>query len=274
MRLGLLFSLCLFFNPSNGLQVPRRKGNILCSFEEPVFKKKDLYNPRSLKQKEYVDALNNKEKPIVIATGPAGTGKTLFPCLKSVDMLLLGQISKIVLTRPLVTVEEDLGFLPGGIDDKMSPWTRPIFDVFLETFTKSELDKLIRDHSIEIAPLGYMRGRTFKDAVIIADEMQNSSPLQMQTLVTRLGRGSRLFITGDLNQSDRRECNGLNDIVNKMTLYYENNPTVQKLVELVALESNDVQRSKIVKQMIDMYAYDKYPLLDEDLLTYLQNNGC
>lgn len=274
MRLGLLFSLCLFFNPSNGLHVPRRKGNILCSFEEPVFKKKDLYNPRSLKQKEYVDALNNKEKPIIIATGPAGTGKTLFPCLKSVDMLLLGQISKIVLTRPLVTVEEDLGFLPGSIDDKMSPWTRPIFDVFLETFTKSELDKLIRDHSIEIAPLGYMRGRTFKDAVIIADEMQNSSPLQMQTLVTRLGRGSRLFITGDLNQSDRRECNGLNDIVNKMTLYYENNPTVQKLVELVALESNDVQRSKIVKQMIDMYAYDKYPLLDEDLLTYLQNNGC
>jgi len=265
---GLLVLICLCcLHPTNALQVSRR-------IEEPVFKKKDSYNPRSLKQKEYVDALNNNEKPIVIATGPAGTGKTLFPCLKSVDMLLLGQISKIVLTRPLVTVEEDLGFLPGSIDDKMSPWTRPIFDVFLETFTKSELDKLIREHSIEIAPLGYMRGRTFKDAVIIADEMQNCSPLQMQTLVTRLGRGSRLFITGDLHQSDRRECNGLNDIVNKMTLYYENHPTVQKLVELIALESNDVQRSKIVKQMIDMYAYDKYPLLDEDLLTYLQNNGC
>jgi len=256
---GLLFSLCLLFNVTTGLQVSRRKGNNIYSFEEPVYKNKDMYNPRSIKQKQYVDALDNHLKPIIIATGPAGTGKTLFPCLKSIDMLRLGQINKIVITRPLVTVDEDLGFLPGNIDEKLYPWTIPIFDVFSETFTKSELDKMVREKTIEIAPLGFMRGRTFKDTVILADEMQNCSPTQMQMLVTRIGRGSRLFITGDLNQSDRGGCNGLHEIVNKMSNYYETNPTVPKMVELIALESNDVQRSKIVKHMIDIYAYNNNP---------------
>ena len=269
---GLLFSLCLLFNVTSGLQVSRRKGNIY-SFDEPVYKKKDMYNPRSIKQKQYVDALDDPLKPIIIATGPAGTGKTLFPCLKSVDMLMMGQINKIVITRPLVTVDEDLGFLPGNIDEKLSPWTRPIFDIFSETFTKSEFDKIFRENTIEIAPLGFMRGRTFKDTVIIADEMQNCSPSQMQMLVTRIGRGSRLFITGDLNQSDRGdECNGLHEIVNKMNIFYENNPSVQKMVELIALESKDVQRSKIVKHMIDIYAYNNDPFSEDDLLT--KYNGC
>ena len=248
----ILLSILLFLN-TTGLYVSLRKEHVF----EPVYKRtEDLYNPRSLKQKQYVEVLNNNLKPVVIATGPAGTGKTLFSCLKSIDMLMMGQINKIVITRPLVTVDEDLGFLPGNIDEKMSPWTRPIFDIFLETFTKLELDKMLRDNTIEIAPLGFMRGRTFKDTVIIADEMQNCSPTQMQMITTRIGKGSRLFITGDLNQSDREDYNGLSDIINKMAFYYKNNPSVQKMVEFIELESNDVQRSKIAKHMIDMYAYN------------------
>lgn len=257
--LRLLFFICFFIN-ATGLHVSRRKEPVF----ESVYKKTDeLYNPRSLKQKQYVDVLNNNLKPIIIATGPAGTGKTLFPCLKTIDMLMLGQISKIVITRPLVTVDEDLGFLPGNIDEKMSPWTRPIFDIFLETFTKSELDKMLRDNTIEIVPLAFMRGRTFKYTGIIADEMQNSSPIQMQMVTTRIGKGSRLFITGDLNQSDRGYYNGLRDIINKMAIYYKNNPTVQKMVEFIEFESNDVERSKIVKHMIDMYAYNLFDIIVE-----------
>lgn len=257
--LRLLFFICFFLN-ATGLHVSKGKEHVF----EPIFKKAcDLYNPRSLKQKQYVDVLNNNVKPIIIATGPAGTGKTLFPCLKTIDMLMLGQISKIVITRPLVTVDEDLGFLPGNIDEKMSPWTRPIFDIFLETFTKSELDKMLRDNTIEIVPLAFMRGRTFKYTGIIADEMQNCSPIQMQMVTTRIGKGSRLFITGDLNQSDRGYYNGLRDIINKMAIYYKNNPTVQKMVEFIEFESNDVERSKIVKHMIDMYSYDGNDIIVE-----------
>lgn len=229
----------------------------LCMLWETCSKLETSYFPRSAKQKLYVDTLNNNNAKIVIATGPAGTGKTLFPCVTSMEMLLAGKINKIVITRPLVTVEEDLGFLPGKMDEKMYPWTRPIIDIFLESCSKKELDKMFQDRTIEIAPLAFMRGRTFKNTFIIADEMQNSSPGQMQMLTTRIGKGSRLFITGDLEQSDRGvDVNGLKYIVGKMTNYYTHNPFVHKMVEYVAFDVNDVQRSKIVKHMIDMYGYE------------------
>ena len=249
--------LCLFFlyGSTNGLQIPRSKHKEKVLHEEPVPKKKVL--PMSVNQKQYVEVLRNYQAKIVIGTGPAGTGKTLFPCLESIDMLLAGKINKIVITRPLVTVEEDLGFLPGNLDDKMSPWTRPIFDIFLESYSKKELDKMLFDNTIEIAPLAFMRGRTFKDACIIADEMQNCSPGQMEMLTTRIGKGSRLFITGDLNQSDRRDFNGLKDIVSRISAYYTMNPAVHRMVELVSLDANDIQRSQIVKHMIDIYAYNQ-----------------
>ena len=248
----VLFLSCLFLKTTAGVVIGRVYS------KAPSSSSPGKYSPRGDNQKYYVDTLNNNNAKIVIATGPAGTGKTLFPCIRSIDMLLAGKIDKIVITRPLVTVEENLGFLPGKIDEKMSPWTRPIFDIFLEYYSKKELDNLLLENTIEIAPLAFMRGRTFKNTFIIADEMQNSSPGQMQMLTTRIGKGSRLFITGDLEQSDRAAGtnNGLKDIVGKMAVYYRNNPTVYKMGEVVALDANDVHRSKIVKHMIDIYAYD------------------
>jgi len=246
------FLLCVFLlcGSSYGVQIPRSKKNY--HEEKPT-----NYKPLSGNQKQYVDALHNSQAKIVIATGPAGTGKTLFPCIASIDMLLEGKINKIVITRPLVTVEEDLGFLPGSMYDKMSPWTRPIFDIFLECYSKKDFDKMLLDNTIEVAPLAFMRGRTFKDACIIADEMQNGSPNQMEMLTTRIGKGSRLFITGDLKQSDiRGNVNGLNDIVSRVSAYYKQNPSIQRMVELVSLDADDIQRSKIVKHMIDIYAYN------------------
>ena len=249
--------LCLFVVITSGLNMSRRKEKNIFSFDEPLYKKTaDAYIPKSINQQHYVDALNNNEAKIVFATGPAGTGKTLFACKKSIEMLRSGKLDKIVITRPLVTVDEDLGFLPGNIDEKMSPWTRPIFDIFLESYSQKELDKMLRENVIEVSPLAFMRGRTFKYAFIIADEMHNCSPGQMQMLTTRIGKGSKLVITGDLNQSDRVVNNGLNDIVDRITAYYIKNPAIKKMVDFITLDGNDVQRSKIVKHMIDVYACD------------------
>ena len=134
-----------------------------------------------------------------------------------------GNVNKIILTRPIVPVEEEeLGFLPGNLVKKMDPWTRPIFDIFSEFYQQHEIENMIHCGILEISPLAYMRGRTFKRAFVIADEMQNSTPNQMLMLTTRIGDLSKLVITGDLNQSDRNMNNGLLDIINKLKIYQEN----------------------------------------------------
>jgi len=213
------------------------------------------YLPKSINQQKYVDVLDKSCVKMVIATGPAGTGKTLFACLKAIDLLNKGEIHKIIITRPLVTVEEDLGFLPGNIVKKMDPWTRPIFDLFLEYYSRSELDNLINNDAIEISPIAFMRGRTFKNSFIIADEMQNSTPNQMKMLTTRIGINSKIVITGDLQQSDRMVDNGLNDIMNKMNTYTNNNKVEEPIIETIQLDTYDIERSELVKEMINIYNY-------------------
>ena len=218
-------------------------------------KLEEFYSPKTTNQHIYVSALNDINNRMVIVTGPAGTGKTLFACKKGIEMMLTGELNKLVITRPLVTVEEELGFLPGNIIKKMDPWTRPVFDIFLEYYSRNELEKMLFEGIIEISPLAFMRGRTFKKTFVIADEMQNSSPSQMQMLTTRIGKDSRLVITGDLKQSDRMEDNGLKDFVDKMRMYYKKHNTY-RLIEIIALTEDDVQRSKLVKQVVDIYNFD------------------
>lgn len=162
------------------------------------------YIPKSHNQQLYAKYLIDPAVKIVVATGAAGTGKTLFACQEAIYQLKQSNIQKIILTRPLVSVDEEtLGYLPGTLENKMDPWTRPIFDIFHEYFSKQEVEKMMYNNIIEISPLAYMRGRTFKYSWIIADEMQNSSPNQMLMMTTRLGIGSKLIITGDLQQSDK-----------------------------------------------------------------------
>lgn len=222
---------------------------------KPLYMKKRLqerstspyYNPRTLNQKKYVESINNNQ--ITIGIGPAGTGKTLFACAYAVNQLQQNKISKIILTRPIVTVEEDLGYLPGKLNSKMEPWTRPIFDIFLEYYDQRSLTSMLNNNVIEIAPLAYMRGRTFKNAIIIADEMQNSSPNQMMMVTTRIGENSKLLITGDLNQSDRYEDNGLKDLLGKLTRYKGNASDIG----ICHFTYEDVQRSKIVETLLQVY---------------------
>jgi phosphate starvation-inducible PhoH-like protein len=215
------------------------------------------YNPKTINQQRYVGYLNNDDNKIIIAHGPAGTGKTLFACLKSIEQLKSHEIDKIVITRPLVTVEEELGFLPGNILKKMDPWTKPIFDIFLEYYTPVELDSLLQSNVIEVCPLAFMRGRTFKNSFIIADEMQNSSPKQMKMLTTRIGIHSKMIITGDLNQSDFDVKNGLSDIIEKLGVFTTNNfnSTAHKLIKITKFDSADILRSEIAACIIDVYNF-------------------
>ncbi len=226
--------------------------------EKPSLKINALYSPKGVNQKKYVECLNNDNNKIVVVYGPAGTGKTMFACIKAINLLKSGILNKIILTRPVVTVEEELGFLPGNIVKKMDPWTRPIFDIFSEFYSKTEVDNMIYNNVIEISPLAFMRGRTFKNAFIIADEMQNSSPNQMMMLTTRIGTNSRMVITGDLKQTDKISNNGLSDFVQKINTYYSSkNKTNENNIQLIEFTNSDVERSEIVKNVIDIYNYKK-----------------
>lgn len=218
------------------------------SGEKKIRKTIPQYVPATPNQKTYVESLGKYS--LVFGIGPAGCGKTLFACKEAIHELQNGKVNRIVFTRPVVSVEEELGFLPGDIQRKMDPWMQPMFDIFLEYYTQPQLDEMISNGVIEISPLGFMRGRTFKRACIIADEMQNSSPNQMLMLLTRLGDNSRMIVLGDLNQSDiRNGKNGLADFYEK----YKNVNNVLDDIKMVFMDETDVQRSPIVKSILSVY---------------------
>jgi len=216
-----------------------------------------FYKPRTPNQEEYVKYLCEPSIPIVLGIGPAGSGKTLFACNQAVMALKKQTIDKIIITRPVVPVEEDIGFLPGSMINKMDPWTRPIFDFLLEFYAQKDIDGMLHSGVLEISPLGYMRGRTFKDAFIIADEMQNSSPNQMLMLTTRIGENSKMVITGDLKQSDRGPDNGLADLMRKLENYNDfcisKNESVPN-IKMVRMQGQDIQRSPIVSTLLEIYS--------------------
>jgi phosphate starvation-inducible PhoH-like protein len=218
------------------------------------YENRPLYIPKTINQEKYFKTLNNDDTKIVISTGPAGCGKTLFACQKAITDLKSEKINKIIITRPVVSVDEEIGFLPGNIIKKMDPWTKPIFDILLDFCSRSELDIMLMNGKIEICPLAFMRGRTFKYSFIIADEMQNSSPSQMKMLTTRLGEDCRMVITGDLQQTDFIKENGLYDFVNKIEKYNQ----TSDLIQHIQLDSNDIERSEIVKKVIEIYDYKNH----------------
>ena len=217
---------------------------------KPYLKRKQqvLIVPRNLAQENYLELLKNPRKFIVFAIGPAGTGKTMLAVQMAIKLFKEGSISKIIVTRPAVSVDEEHGFLPGTLNQKMEPWTRPIFDVFEEYYHPREIAEMLEDGVIEISPLAYMRGRTFKNAFVIADEMQNATPSQMKMLLTRLGENSRMVVTGDLNQADRPRENGLLEFC---TLYGQGGD--YRMVAIARFESRDVERHPVVKEILTIY---------------------
>jgi phosphate starvation-inducible protein PhoH and related proteins len=203
---------------------------------------------RNANQKLYLSKLYAESTSIVLAIGPAGTGKTMLAVQYGIKLFQEGKVDRIVVTRPAVSVDEDLGFLPGDLNEKMAPWTRPIFDVLGEYYQKKEIANMLEEGVIEISPLAYMRGRTFKNAYIVADEMQNATINQMKMLLTRLGEGSKMVVTGDLAQADRLSDNGLIDFCNllEQKQYLEH-------IDIVRFDARDIERHNAVKEVLAVY---------------------
>ena len=197
--------------------------------------------PKTPGQCEYLRVIQSP-KPIIIATGPAGSGKTMFGCQVAAEKLANKECKRLILTRPIVAPDEDMGYLPGEMERKMEPWIRPMMDVFENYLTRNQLEK-----HVCIEPLGFMRGRTFNDSFIIADEMQNSTPNQMKMLLTRLGDNSKMIVMGDLKQSDLGAKNGLSDIVKRIK------GLDLKYIEHVIMDDEDILRHPAVAEILKLY---------------------
>ncbi len=198
--------------------------------------------PRSENQAALLKALDTK--PLVAAVGPAGTGKTYLAVTKAVEALQAGRVGRIVLSRPAVEAGEQIGFLPGAMEDKLAPYLRPLYDALSDRLSPAQLKHMMNEGLIEIAPIGFMRGRTLNNAFIVIDEAQNCTYAQLKMLLTRLGWHSTMAITGDPNQSDLLpEVSGLAPIADKLEAMDD--------VAVVRLEGVDVVRHPLVAQMLD-----------------------
>jgi phosphate starvation-inducible PhoH-like protein len=209
--------------------------------------------PKTVNQKRYVEAIDRHT--IVFAIGPAGTGKTYLAMAKAVQALQAKQVNRIILTRPAVEAGERLGFLPGTLNEKIDPYLRPLYDALHDMLDPESIPRLMAAGTIEVAALGYLRGRSLNDAYVILDEAQNTSPEQMKMFLTRLGFGSKMVVTGDVTQVDLPSgtTSGLR-IVRDILDGIED-------VHFAYLDSSDVVRHKLVSRIVD--AYEQY---DEEQL--------
>lgn len=205
-----------------------------------------IHLPIGLAQKSYVKTLRSNLKPLVVATGPAGSGKTLFACQTAVESLADKKCKKIILTRPIVSVDEELGFLPGNIDEKMDPWTRPMFDILSNYYSRSQITQMVKSNTVEISPLAYMRGRTFDESFVIGDEMQNATQSQMKMMLTRLGKNSKMVITGDADQCDIPKS-GLVDLIHRMS------DQEMEYLDHIVLSEEDIQRHPAIREILSIY---------------------
>ena len=220
---------------------------LLCS---KLINSKLILNTLQLQYKTFLEGPSK----IILCTGPAGTGKTMLACYEAIRQLKEQNINKIIITRPLVSVEENLGFLPGTIEEKTYPFMIPVYDYFMEYYSKDQIATLIKNGKLEIAPLAFMRGRTFKDTYVLADEMQNSSKNQMQMLLTRLGSNSKLVITGDLDQNDILEENGLKNFIELLEKYYPSeDERFYNGFAYCKLDNSCIKRNKIIEKVLNIY---------------------
>ncbi len=214
----------------------------------PVSSKKKFIVPRSEGQKEYIEAIRKND--LVIAIGPAGTGKTYLAMAMAVNALVKKQVSRIILARPAVEAGERLGFLPGDLYEKVNPYLRPLYDALFDMMEADRASRLMDKGIIEIAPLAFMRGRTLNDSFIILDEAQNTTSEQMKMFLTRLGFNSKAVITGDITQIDLPP--------EKVSGLVEAEEILRGVegVRFVYFSERDVVRHKLVQRIIR--AYEEY----------------
>jgi phosphate starvation-inducible PhoH-like protein len=204
--------------------------------------------PRGVVQEDYIEALEDPNIHIVFGIGPAGTGKSYIAVQYAIKALNEGKYNKIVVCRPNVAVDDkDIGFLPGTVYDKLFPVMLPIFDIFSEYYTQKEIEHMISDKIVELVPLAHIRGRTFKHSIIILDESQGTTQNSMKAMLTRIGEGSKIVMTGDLRQSDRASNNGLEDIIEKIDFYKPNG------IKIIKFTNKDIERHPIIGEILKLY---------------------
>ncbi len=198
--------------------------------------------PKSEGQAKLLEAIDKSN--LIAALGPAGTGKTYLAIAKAVDYLRAGKIARIVLCRPAVDAGENIGFLPGDMEDKLAPFLRPLYDALQDRMSPKQIKQMLADGQIEIASVGFMRGRTLNNAFVVIDEAQNCTYVQLKMLLTRLGWNAKMIVTGDPAQSDLLpEMSGLGPIADRLEMMDD--------VSVVRLKQGDVVRHPLVAQMLD-----------------------
>ncbi len=209
-----------------------------------VYSKK-VVEPSTKGQLQYIETMLNND--LTFCTGPAGTGKTYLAVAVAVSMLKKRQVRRIVLARPAVEAGEKLGFLPGDLQAKVNPYLRPLFDALEDMMDFAQMRKFMELDIIEISPLAFMRGRTLNESAIICDEAQNTSGLQMLMVLTRLGHGSKMIITGDVTQSDL-EANQKSGLIEAIDTLHR-----VKGIGVVELNQQDIVRHKLVQNIVRAY---------------------
>lgn len=205
-------------------------------------------------QKQFVKSINGSKK-LVFLDGPAGSGKTLLSCRHAIEKLNSCEIRNVVITRPAISVQnEQHGFLPGDLNQKMGVWMAPLLENFMLFESEHKVKQYVNRGQISIVPLAYIRGLTFEDSIVIGDEMQNSSRQQMLALLTRIGENCQMIITGDGNQSDVLEVddrfdNGLKDFIDK----YESSEDFRNDIDVVRFTNEDIKRSEIIRFICKLY---------------------
>jgi phosphate starvation-inducible PhoH-like protein len=207
--------------------------------------RKRTLTARTQVQSDYIHAIETKD--LVFGVGPAGTGKTYLAAAYAAAQLEAGNIDRIILTRPAVEAGERLGFLPGDMKEKVDPYLRPIYDALYDMMTPEKVEKALESGAIEIAPLAFMRGRTLSNAVVLVDEAQNTTTMQMKMALTRLGDGAKIIVTGDPSQIDlpSGQMSGLKDAISVLADVPE--------IAIIRFTNKDVVRHKLVGKIVDAY---------------------
>lgn len=253
MFILLIISILLFINNNYGFKINLKNNNyyrLKINLQNNKYCDNNYYENRDINKEEFIINLNNNKIKLLIAIGSTESTNTLLAYQKAIIELKNNNIDKIIITRPTKSIEnEEIEFFPAMINKKIEYALKPIFNIFEEFYYFNEINLLIKNNKIEICPLLFMQGRTFKNCIIIADKMQNSDPILINSLISGIGTNSKLIITGDLKQSKLKTLNGLSDFIDK----YDKQKNKCSKIKIINFSNDDDEISQLENNMINIY---------------------